>query len=842
MILNNITLKYLKLNKKRTIVTIIGIILSTALMVGIGLLISSVREQAIQEIANYSGNYNMSINNVSNNLNINHAKTIYYTNEIGFSKINSSNEYKPYLCIYNVSNNFFDELKLVEGRFPTNSDELVISDHISSNGNVNYKVGDTITLEYGNRYDESLNISNMDNTMEYIEGEDINVVGSHTYTIVGISKRTPYEDYSAPGYSVFTVNSPSINNKAYIIFDNPKNTYKYAKEIANNLNKKETDSDRYEDIEFNDDILYVYGGSRYGNFNDTMVGIMSVILSIIGIGCIMVIYNSFAISVMERKKEFGILSSVGTTKKQIMLSVLYEALIVGSIGIILGLIASFLGIGILIKTINYILRDMLETPLKLSFYPLYVLVPLIFMSIVVLISAFIPAIKASKITPIVAIRGNDDIKLNSKKLKDNKLITKLFGEESSIAYKNMKRNKKKYKTTVISLVVSFVLFVTFSSFSSLVTKSTELLVGNIEYDIEYEYTGSDTKGIDAINSLAKLPDIDEYRLVTGNVMMYLSFDGLDLTDEYKDNKTSDYQVLNMVKLSNEDYSKLLKKYNLDDNTIIFINKFKTTKNNNNNIKIVSGKILKSVKPLKLCYNKNYENETYDCSLDSINDYYLLDNVFAVDNLSGISIIVNEDTFNKYNSIVNKNVDYTYSYQLYIKTSSGDNISKAYNDLKKSSEFAGSLYEYNIAKQLKEIRNILLVIKILVYGFIILVTLIGVTSVLNTISTSIALRRREFAMLRSVGLTPKGLNKMIRFESLFFGLKTLLYGIPISFGLMYLFQYIISKTVSFSDILIPWSNLVIAIIGIFIIVFIAMRYSTIEIKKDNILEAIRDENI
>src|SRR5574344_1443902 len=839
MILNNITLKYLKLNKKRTIVTIIGIILSTALMVGIGLLISSVREQAIQEIANYSGNYNMSINNVSNNLNINHAKTIYYTNEIGFSKINSSNEYKPYLCIYNVSNNFFDELKLVEGRFPTNSDELVISDHISSNGNVNYKVGDTITLEYGNRYDESLNISNMDNTMEYIEGEDINVVGSHTYTIVGISKRTPYEDYSAPGYSVFTVNSPSINNKAYIIFDNPKNTYKYAKEIANNLNKKETDSDRYEDIEFNDDILYVYGGSRYGNFNDTMVGIMSVILSIIGIGCIMVIYNSFAISVMERKKEFGILSSVGTTKKQIMLSVLYEALIVGSIGIILGLIASFLGIGILIKTINYILRDMLETPLKLSFYPLYVLVPLIFMSIVVLISAFIPAIKASKITPIVAIRGNDDIKLNSKKLKDNKLITKLFGEESSIAYKNMKRNKKKYKTTVISLVVSFVLFVTFSSFSSLVTKSTELLVGNIEYDIEYEYTGSDTKGIDAINSLAKLPDIDEYRLVTGNVMMYLSFDGLDLTDEYKDNKTSDYQVLNMVKLSNEDYSKLLKKYNLDDNTIIFINKFKTTKNNK---KIVSGKILKSVKPLKLCYNKNYENETYDCSLDSINDYYLLDNVFAVDNLSGISIIVNEDTFNKYNSIVNKNVDYTYSYQLYIKTSSGDNISKAYNDLKKSSEFAGSLYEYNIAKQLKEIRNILLVIKILVYGFIILVTLIGVTSVLNTISTSIALRRREFAMLRSVGLTPKGLNKMIRFESLFFGLKTLLYGIPISFGLMYLFQYIISKTVSFSDILIPWSNLVIAIIGIFIIVFIAMRYSTIEIKKDNILEAIRDENI
>src|SRR5574344_911193 len=589
MILNNITLKYLKLNKKRTIVTIIGIILSTALMVGIGLLISSVREQAIQEIANYSGNYNMSINNVSNNLNINHAKTIYYTNEIGFSKINSSNEYKPYLCIYNVSNNFFDELKLVEGRFPTNSDELVISDHISSNGNVNYKVGDTITLEYGNRYDESLNISNMDNTMEYIEGEDINVVGSHTYTIVGISKRTPYEDYSAPGYSVFTVNSPSINNKAYIIFDNPKNTYKYAKEIANNLNKKETDSDRYEDIEFNDDILYVYGGSRYGNFNDTMVGIMSVILSIIGIGCIMVIYNSFAISVMERKKEFGILSSVGTTKKQIMLSVLYEALIVGSIGIILGLIASFLGIGILIKTINYILRDMLETPLKLSFYPLYVLVPLIFMSIVVLISAFIPAIKASKITPIVAIRGNDDIKLKNKKVKENKLITKLCGVESSIAYKNMKRNKKKYKTTVISLVVSFVLFVTFSTFSSLITKGTELLVGNVDFDIEYQYYNNSDDGVSIIDTLSKLPDVDNYRYVTGNYNLYIPIDNLEMSKDYQDGLGDNkYLTASIIKLSDEDYKKVLKDNKLPDNSIIVVNNFTSTNQNANSRKITTG--------------------------------------------------------------------------------------------------------------------------------------------------------------------------------------------------------------------------------------------------------------
>ena len=137
---------------------------------------------------------------------------------------------------------------------------------------------------------------------------------------------------------------------------------------------------------------------------------------------------------------------------------------------------------------------------------------------------------------------------------------------------------------------------------------------------------------------------------------------------------------------------------------------------------------------------------------------------------------------------------------------------------------------------------ILVIKILLYGFISLVTLIGVTSVFNTINTSIALRRKEFAMLRSMGLTPGGFNKIICFESLFFGMKSLLYALPFSCLVIIWIHMSIGNIVSYSDIMWPWNAFLIAIVGVFLIVFATMIYATKKVKRENILDSIREENI
>ena len=149
---------------------------------------------------------------------------------------------------------------------------------------------------------------------------------------------------------------------------------------------------------------------------------------------------------------------------------------------------------------------------------------------------------------------------------------------------------------------------------------------------------------------------------------------------------------------------------------------------------------------------------------------------------------------------------------------------------------------NIKESMKQANNLILVVKILMYGFISLVTLIGVTSVFNTISTSMALRKREFAILRSIGLTRGGFNKMLFFESLFFGMKSLIFALPVSIGVTILIHYSLADMVSISTIIIPWKAIIISIVSVFIIVLLTMMYSSSKIKKHNIIEQIREENI
>ena len=416
-ILNRLTIKNLRLNKKRTIVTIIGIILSTALMVGIGLLFSSFQDLMIRDTIGYNGKYEANYGDVDLDK-LNNIKdknfTYFYEKPIGFSKIQSSNEYKPYMYITSVNKEYFDELKLIEGSFPKNENEVVISNHVITNGGLNYKVGDIVTFTYGSRnIDGDITLANS----EFVDGETLTNEGTYTYKIVGIVERSNFESYSASGYTVFTldVNSDKGNVNLYVMFNKNKKIIKQSEELAKRLN--------YDgDINYNSTLLALYGESTYGNVMTTMVSMMLIMLFLVSIGCIIVIYNSFAISVMERKKEFGLLSSIGATKKQLSHTVFFEAVVVGVIGIILGILGAYIGIGCVILIINNLIGDILEYKLYLVTNPLFIIIPVIFMIIVIGASAFIPSRRASKVSPIEAIRQNDDIKINKRRLEQVSLL------------------------------------------------------------------------------------------------------------------------------------------------------------------------------------------------------------------------------------------------------------------------------------------------------------------------------------------------------------------------------------------------------------------------------------
>ena len=845
-ILNRLTIKNLRLNKKRTIVTIIGIILSTALMVGIGLLFSSFQDLMIRDTIGYNGKYEANYGDVDLNK-LNNIKdkdfTYFYEKPIGFSKIESSNEYKPYMYITSVNREYFDELKLIEGDIPKNENEIVISNHVITNGGLDYKVGDIVTFTYGSRnIDGNITLANN----ELVDGEFLTNEGTHTYKIVGIVERSNFENYSACGYTAFTldVNSDKENVNLYVMFNKNKKIIKQSEKLA-----KELGYNNY--INYNSTLLALYGESTYGNVMTTMVSMMMIMLALVSIGCIIVIYNSFAISVMERKKEFGLLSSIGATKRQLSHTVFFEAVFVGVIGIILGILGAYVGIGCVVLVINNLISDMLEYKLHLVTNPLFIIIPVIFMIIVIGLSAFIPSRRASKVSPIEAIRQNDDIKINKKKIKTSKLVNKLFGIEGEIALKNIKRNKKKYRVTVVSLFISIVLFISFSSYMNYTLNTASSVIGEVPYDYQISYfgNGDDKEVLDKINEIVKSSDVKEYLSygvsnlsIIGNYTYsdeYLDFyksaygdDGIKALNNLK------YQSIYILVLDDNSYNKYKNLIGLDKDSVILLNKFKGVSYGNNkrvnynipvinngniNIKICNFDDDEDVDTTKYC-NKNIDNIfVTNKSFDLIEEFSYM---------SDFKIVVNKKL---YDSISDSSTHYT---QFNIISDNTNNIDKLTKELDKYS----NVNYTNIKESMKQANNLILVVKILMYGFISLVTLIGVTSVFNTISTSMALRKREFAVLRSIGLTNRGFNKILFFESLFFGLKSLIYAIPVSIGVTVLIHYALADMMSISTIIIPWKYIIISIVSVFVIVLLTMMYSTSKIKKHNIIEQIREENI
>ena len=631
----------------------------------------------------------------------------------------------------------------------------------------------------------------------------------------------------------------------FVMFNNKKKIIKQSEDLAKKLGYDNA-------ISYNSTLLALYGESTYGNIMKSMITMIVIMLSLVSIGCIVVIYNSFAISVMERKKEFGLLSSIGATKKQLSYTVFFEALIEGIIGIILGICGAYIGIGTVILIINNLIGDILVLKLNLVTNIVFIIIPVIFMILVIFISALVPSRRAAKVSPIEAIRQNDDIKINKKKIKTGKLVNKLFGIEGEIALKNIKRNKKKYRVTIVSLFISIVLFISFSSYMNYTIDTASSVMGEVPYDYQISYFGDDNDidALDKISEIIKSNDVKEYvsysasnLSIIGNYIYsdeYLDFyksaygdDGIKALTNLK------YQYISIYILDDISYNKYKELIGLDKDSVILLNKFKGVSYGNNkrvnyDIPVINNGDIN----IKIC---NFDDNDEDVDTTKYCNKKI-DNIFITNKsfdlieefsyMSDFKLIVNKKL---YDNISDSGTHYT---QYNIISDNTDNIDKLTKELDKYD----NVNYTNVKESMKQANNMILVVKILMYGFIGLITLIGVTSVFNTISTSMALRKREFAVLRSIGLTRKGFNKILFFESLFFGLKSLIYAIPVSLGVTIIIHYALADMMSINSIVIPWKAIIISIVSVFVIVLLTMMYSTSKIKKHNIIEQIREENI
>lgn len=835
------------MNKKRTIVTIIGVILSTALMVGIGLLLSTLRENAVDEVIQSNGYWHATLKDVPyEKINLvkqnNTVENVFVLHTIGYA--NFLKDTDAYLRVENLDQAALQELKLTNGRLPKTSNEIVLSSDIIESNMYDFKVGDTITLgigEFSAEEDEAASGTTQssheeEEKREFLEKEQ------KTYTIVGSVHRSYFENQIDYGSVVYTTGDFQQEDLAriYITYHKGKNTFEYTDSILKNLGMDSSN------VEYNDSLLALSGVSVYSNFIGSLAGVLVIVLSLVSIGCIIVIYNSFAISVMERKKQFGLFSSIGATKSQLRKTVFFEAFLVAIIGIPLGILGSYLGIGIVIMIINKLLPNVFAASLKLCTYPLFIIIPIIFMVVTIFVSAFLPARRASRITPIEAIRQNDDIKIKKRQLKSGKIVRKIFGIEGSLAHKNMKRNKRKYRITVASLVISIVLFVSFSSLMGYVLESTDSYLGLLDFDIlisDYDAT-NDQSALEKIKNHDQVDAAHSYRFIGFETDSKFSY--TDEMEELFQISHEGIQGVNLLVMSDDDFASYSKKIGNSSLVPVLLNTYSGMVYEENSRKFYSISKYKEEKhEVPLC-NLQFSQETGDFALENcttkITDYVLSKEPFL-----GISDFASYD---EPMFIIRESDLSTYAPEGKIKTrDSGmtliqakhyDRLNPFIEELYQKGEMSG--YWENLTEDTKLMHNFSIVAKLLVYGFISLVTLIGVTSVFNTIHTSISLRRKEFAMLRSMGLTPRGMNKMLYMESLFVGLKSLFIGLPLAFGVIVLLHLSFSGIVSFETILIPWKNIAVAIVGVFIIVLLTMMYASRKIKKENILEAIREENI
>lgn len=908
------TVESLKKNKVRTLVTIIGIILSVAMFTAITTIISSLQVYMINVSIEENGGWYVSFKNINESdkntlLKNSEVKQNVSLEEIGYAKLDEiQNDYKPYIYIIGADENCKDLLpiRLTKGRMPKKEGEILLPMHLQENGKCFNELGDEMKLLVGERATKQGELLTQEQAYEE-ENEKIVQKKEKKYTVVGFYERPSFEGYDAPGYTAITVpeKNPKHYYDVYLTIKKIRNTFQFE-----NKHSKEMTSTLASSL-VNTELLRYTGNVKSGNMRAALYSMAGILIGIVMLGAVTLIYNAFSISVGERTKQFGLLKSIGATKRQIRNCVLFEASSLCFISIPLGILAGIGGIGttlyLLRDKLNLILGEVASVSLKMVISWKGIVVAIVVSMVTVLISALIPARRTTRMNAIEAIRQSQDIKVKPRQVKGGNWIYRLFGFEGMLAHKYSKRNKKRYRATIISLFFSIVLFISTSTFCDYMTVSVDNLIDDYTCDIT-GYSYSSEARVKQFNlekysaQIEKLDGVDSctYTLDGGSIVGLILNKGGIYTKQYRSYLKSMEQEVKESNLANitftfiEDgeFRSYLKEKKLDEsvymdakNPVAILYNNKKYYDDKQEKYVVYAPYKSSLKELDIevpkkkkgygeeCIAYN-EDGKLECQYFSDEDYEEKDFPYEKENVKEIKVkigaLVDGDTPRMISRSEYNNSDYCqliYPYSVREKvidmfSTDADsvrakfmgnyyiwakNTDKAwasvekYQEKMKDNKENTSINFYNMKKEIDSNRAMLLVVQVFVYGFVVLISLIAIANVFHTISTNIQLRGREFAMLKSVGMSQKGLLRMMKYECLLYGIKSLVIGIPVSIGVSYLIYKSAGQGMEMGYIF-PGMSIVITVIGVFGIVFTTMLYGMNKFKKENVMDALKKENI
>ena len=947
-LMKTLTLKNLKLNRKRTIVTIVGIILATALLSALVTLVSSFQYSMIEYQKQKGGDFHVKFSNVKmselsefkNNRNI---ESTFETMGMGFAKLNGcKNEDKPYAYVMATDEAGFEKgcFNLIEGRMAKNEDEIVIPRHLKTNGRIDIKVGDEITLDIGKRYDSNTESVISENCAYEHEAETLTDTVTKQYKVVGIMERPGYgmEDYSAAGYTFVTYSDElaAIDNgtkSEASEVDTTLTVYsRYTQKALRNkdavtadiigvdekLFEKANDSSVEMSAEESDRFLKEMENAKYdiymngflisyecvfpidGTFKAlfTVAAVVALIIILTSVYCIK---NSFNISITEKIRQYGMLASVGATRRQIKSSVKTEAAMLGVVGIPVGTMSGILASLILVKVVNALSAGWLN--FALSFHTsLHVLILAVILSIATIyFSATGSARRAAKVTPLEAIRNTKEIKIKSAKLKTPAIIGRIWGIGGVISYKNIKRNNKKYRTTLTSIVICSVTFIVISYFMSMAFSVVGMSYASVDYNIGINMSCKKDLDIEKISELLSgIEGAEDYLVGAG---YYFDVDKPEYTKEYGeycgqlyDDSEDVSQEFLITVLNDKSYDKYASDAGIKnaDTGAILVNK--------GTFDVYNEKSSKYVKEEMELY-KYKAGDTIECGYNVYDDASSDDNAVEGDTESSTddnnavegdtesgtednSGYVDEETIN---NGVRKTLDVTiagvtdkvpigyksYSYATLLfmnqkgfeslwadgksgnELKPGNAIYSAYVVAENADEYQDtfeketeenpeysqiSFYVSNMDKQMRDEKSLFTLLGVFAYGLIVVIALIGITNIINTLSTGMELRSREFATLRSIGMTDKQFAGMVRLESVFISVKALVIGVPLGILISYLLCVMMNRM---DDAIIyepPYKAIILCIVVVIMLIYAIMKLSMTKLRHNNIIETIKNENL
>lgn len=859
-VISKITLECMKKNKRRTIVTIVGVIISVAMVAAVSTITSSFLTLMQKNVIADRGDWYTYFDGVQSDKidimkNDSDVETSILFTDLGYAKLNGSlNSQSPYVFVseYELEGMKQMPFKLIEGQLPSNDQEVMIPKSLLDTSGVTYDINDMITYDIGMRKRANSEDYLLQNN-SYEANEYLETTKSKQYRITGVYDDANMSNSMQPGYLMIsglneTLLDPALDYQIKI----------KTKQISNDIYAKSqalAEAIEAENVSYNNGLLLYYGISEDAQFMTTIVTVVGIVGIIILIGSISLIYNAFAISLSERSRYLGMLSSIGATKRQKRNSVFYEALYIGLIAIPIGFLCGYAGIAITFQFVDPLLSSLTPTDSSVHLELVIDLLPaigaLLFSILILFISAWIPARRASKITPMDAIRQTNDIAIKTKHVKTSALTTKALGFEAELGLKNIKRNRNRYYVTLFSLMISIVLFLSVSAFRSYMTKSYTMTSDNTAFNV---FVRSQTDIHNGRLDLAFNQMLNAEGAQTGikstSLSIYQDIVSLPLHKEVAESmKNDDLSEIKLHVISMDDAS--LKAYceeigadyeSLQTEALrgILIN----------SVNFQQGHEYREMNILDVENGDKLEYHYYNENLSAFDKLDV--EVAHVTNQSApmmqekssslqSTLIVSEESIKALSEkLTSMQPDINITSNLFFQS---DQATALETELLKVRETYGDLNisVVNMEAMMDESNQVTLFISIFLYGFTALILLICIANIFNTISTSIQLRKQEFAMLKSVGITPKGFRRMLIYENLFYGVKSLIYGIVISIIIMYLMYLALASNFGFA-FYVTWLEVLMAIIGVFIIVGTTMLYSITKVKKDNIIETIKNESV